>query len=254
MVISEIKGVIFDFGFTLFYFEEVSLKKYLDCYKEGLQKAAEFLFQEKVLTKETLKKQFIGKFLKLQSNVFRERGKGNYEEFTTIHLFRKLCASMNIGGIDENIWETLPNLFHSCEEKEWIPFQNTEKTLKRLNKYHNLKIGVLSNHPHHAMIRKVLEKYDLLNLFDAIITSAEFGMRKPHKDIFYYTMKKMGLTEADTKCTIMCGDEYADIMGAHRAGLQAVLKERKYKFPYEKEIPLKDLTKIKDISEILDYL
>jgi putative hydrolase of the HAD superfamily len=104
------------------------------------------------------------------------------------------------------------------------------------------------------MIKNVLEQYNLVKYFDAIVTSAEFGMRKPNIGIFEYTIKKMGLKKKDRKFTIMCGDEYADIMGAHRAGLRTVLFERQYKFPYEKDIPLENINRIKDISEILNFI
>jgi len=255
VLISKIKGIIFDFGFTLAYFEEASLKKYLDCYKEGLQRSAEFLFQKKILKEESLRKQFIRKFNRLQRNAFEKRSKGQHKEFPTSSLFQTLFSSMNLEQeIDEEIWEQLTNLYHSCEQEEWIPFENTKMTLERLSKISHIKLAVLSNHPHHPMIKNVLKRYQLLKYFDAVITSAEFGMRKPHVDIFDYTMKKMGLKKEDKQYTIMCGDEYADIMGAHRAGLRTVLIERKYKFPYEKDIPLENINRIKDISEILDFL
>ncbi|KKL92532.1 hypothetical protein LCGC14_1883780 [marine sediment metagenome] len=38
-----IKGVIFDFGFTLFYFENPSVERYYDCFKKGLLKKKMFL-------------------------------------------------------------------------------------------------------------------------------------------------------------------------------------------------------------------
>jgi putative hydrolase of the HAD superfamily len=255
VLILKIKGIIFDFGFTLAYFEEASLKKYLDCYKKGLQRSAEYLFQKKILKEESLRKQFIRKFNRLQSTAFEKRSEGQHKEYPTSTLFQRLSSSMNLEQeIDEEIREQLTDLYHSCEQEEWIPFENTKTTLEQLSEIPHLKLAVLSNHPHHPMIQNVLRRYELLKYFDAVITSAEFGMRKPHVDIFEYTIKKMGLKKEDKEYTIMCGDEYADIMGAHRAGLRTVLIEREYKFPYEKDIPLKNIDQIKDISEILDLL
>ncbi|TFF99199.1 MAG: HAD family hydrolase [Promethearchaeota archaeon] len=252
--ISKIKGLIFDFGFTLFYFEEASLKKYINCYQKGLQKSVDFLFRRNILKTESIKKEFINKFNRMQNEIFKERNKG-HQEYPTRTLFRRICRSMNLDeDINEEVWEELPNLFHSFEEEEWIPFENTHNTLTQLKKVPHLKLAVLSNHPHHTMIEQVLNRYNLSQFFDEIITSAEYGMRKPHIDIFDYTIKKLGIKKEDKKNIIMCGDEYADIMGAHRAGLQIVLIEREYKFPYEKDIPLKDICRIKDISEILNLI
>jgi HAD superfamily hydrolase (TIGR01549 family) len=255
VLISEIKGIIFDFGFTLFYFEEASLEKYIDCYKKGLQKSADFLSRRDILQGESLKKKFLRRFNKLQRNAFEKRSEGKHEEYPTSSLFQRSCRQMGIEEeIDEELWEQLPNLYHSYEEQEWIPFPNTKVTLKKLKDFPQLKLAVLSNHPHHKMIEKILKRHKLSKYFDAIVTSAKFGMRKPNIDIFDYTINKMDLKEQDKENIIMCGDEYADIMGAHRAGLRVVLLEREYKFPYEKDIPMEDLNQIKDISEILRFL
>ena len=41
----KLEGLIFDFGFTLFEFKDVSLKKYLDCYRKGLKKSIDKLIR-----------------------------------------------------------------------------------------------------------------------------------------------------------------------------------------------------------------
>ena len=79
------------------------------------------------------------------------------------------------------------------------------------------------------------------------------GKRKPNPEIFQYTLEKMGMMENADDC-LMCGDEHADIIGGHRAGIKPILCERVYKFPFEKEIELPDLIKINDISELVKYL
>ena len=100
----------------------------------------------------------------------------------------------------------------------------------------------------------MLESNKLEQFFDVIVTSAKFGKRKPNSDIFLYTLKKMGLETQDAKDCIMVGDEAADIIGANRVGMQIILKEREYEFPYEKEINISNLIRIKSIDEVLQYL
>jgi FMN phosphatase YigB (HAD superfamily) len=99
----------------------------------------------------------------------------------------------------------------------------------------------------------MLKKHDLFKFFNVVITSAKFGKRKPDPDIFYYTLEKMGLKN-QANSVIVCGDEYADISGAQRANLQSILFERKYKFPFEKEIETSNLRKITKISQILEFI
>ena len=38
-----VKGIIFDFGFTLFDFKEVSMQRYRDAYRRGMRKSIELL-------------------------------------------------------------------------------------------------------------------------------------------------------------------------------------------------------------------
>ena len=37
-----VKGIIFDFGFTLFYFDNPSVERYTECFKKGLLKSVIF--------------------------------------------------------------------------------------------------------------------------------------------------------------------------------------------------------------------
>ena len=64
----------------------------------------------------------------------------------------------------------------------------------------------------------------------------------------------MGLTKNDAEYCIMVGDEAADIIGANRVGMQIILKERSYEFPYEKGINIPNLITIKSIDEVLQYV
>ena len=138
------------------------------------------------------------------------------------------------------------------ENKIIKPFPKTKETLEKLSKYDNIKLAVLSNHPSHTMVENSLKTYDLFTYFDAVVTSAEFGKRKPDTEIFHYTLEKMGLAE-NNECMV-CGDEYADIVGGDRAGMQTILCERIYKFPFEREIDVPNLMRINDISEVLNYI
>jgi putative hydrolase of the HAD superfamily len=246
-----IRAIIFDFGFTLFHFSEASLKKYMDCYRRGLHKAVEVLKVMGVLEKKPEVQKFIGKFNSLRTKYFKESMNRTNQEYPTSIIFEEVFNSMEIKNINKDIFKQLSSIYHSCEAEEWKPFKNTKETLETLSKKPELKLAVLSNHPHHDTIKKLIEKHNLMHYFDKVITSALFGKRKPNTEIFNYTIKKLGLKTEQRKDIIMCGDEYADIMGAYRAGLQIILFERKYKFPYEKKIPLQNIIKIQDISEIL---
>jgi HAD superfamily hydrolase (TIGR01549 family) len=254
----KIKGFIFDFGFTLFYFDNPSVEKYYECFKKGLLKSIDILKEKRVWSKKINDESFIKTFAKKRQYFFRKSIKTK-TEFPTSLIFQNVLESLrkeniikNIDHLDLKTYEKLAEIYHSCEEDEWEPFENTRETLETLSKK-KIKIALISNHPNHQTIENMLKKHDIAKFFDFILTSAKYGKRKPDPTIFLHTLERMGLkNQADS--VIMCGDEYADIIGAQRANLQSILLERKYKFPFEKEIEVPNLRKISDLSEILEFI
>ena len=257
----KVKGVIFDFGFTLFFFENPSLEKYLDCFRRGMSKSIEVLKQEKIIEdKDQILEDFMKIFNKKRATYFKLAMKTK-DEFPTTLLFKTALDMLKEKGyeikeekIQETFLEKLAELYHSCEEEEWKPDDTTRFTLETLSKISTLKIGLISNHPNHKTIENLLKNHKMKEFFDVIVTSAKFGKRKPISDIFFHTLKRMGLTKNDAEHCIMVGDEAADIVGAHRVGMQIILKEREYEFPYEKEINIPNVIRIKSIDEVLQYL
>jgi HAD superfamily hydrolase (TIGR01549 family) len=253
-----IKGIIFDFGFTLFYFNNPSVERYYECFKKGLLKSIDILKEKQVWSKELSSDMFIKQFAKKRQHFFRKSIKTK-TEFPTSLIFQSVLESLKeenfideIDHIDENTYNNLAGTYHSCEEDEWEPFNETRKTLETLNRK-NIKVALISNHPNHQSIENILDKHGFTQYFDYILTSAKYGKRKPDPNIFLHTLEKIGLNYQPNS-VIMCGDEYADIIGAQRAKIQFILLERKYRFPFEKDIDISNLRKITNISEILYYL
>jgi HAD superfamily hydrolase (TIGR01509 family) len=253
-----IKGIIFDFGFTLFNFENPSVKKYYECFRKGLLKSIDFLKEKQVWNNSISDDSFIKKFAKKREEYWRE-GRKTKTEFPTSLIYREVLESLqeenfvnNTNHLDDGVYDKLAEMYHSFEQDEWKPFPKTKETLEKLSNYESIKLAVLSNHPNHTMVENLLKKYGLFAYFDAVVTSAEFGKRKPDPEIFLYTLEKMGLKE-NSECMV-CGDEYADVVGGDRAGMQTILCERIYKFPFEREIDVPNLLKINDISELLNYI
>ncbi|MFX0105566.1 MAG: HAD family hydrolase [Candidatus Hodarchaeota archaeon] len=253
-----IKGIIFDFGFTLFYFNNPSVERYLECFKRGLLQSIDILKEEKVWNENITINTFLKKFGKMREHFFRRSIKTK-TEFPTSIVFQNVLESLkeeeiisNLDNITEDTYKKLAEIYHCVEEDEWQPFDETRETLEKLA-MKSLKIALISNHPNHKTIKNILKKFDLVKYFDVIITSAKFGKRKPDPTIFNFTLEKMGLKN-QARSVIMCGDEYADIIGAQRANLQSVLFERKYKFPFERELNVSNLRKISNISEILNFI
>ncbi len=253
-----IKGIIFDFGFTLFQFDNPSVERYYESFKKGLLKSVEYLKELDVWNDQISEDDFVKKFAMKREQCWRESRKTK-KEFPTSKLYQHVLESLwemkainSINHLNDKAYFKLQEIYHSFEMEEWKPLPNTKETLEKLSKYEKLKLAVLSNHPSHSMVENSLKKYQLFKYFNAVVTSAEFGKRKPDPEIFFYTLKKMGLTE-NSEC-LVCGDEYADVVGGDRAGMQTILCERRYKFPFEREFDVPELIRIDNISEILEHL
>jgi HAD superfamily hydrolase (TIGR01549 family) len=85
----------------------------------------------------------------------------------------------------------------------------------------NVKTGIISNTIYHAStLMEELERHNLAQRFSFLISSADYGVRKPHKYIFQVALKKTGLPASDIW---FVGDKLDyDIKGALGAGIYPV--------------------------------
>jgi len=82
-----------------------------------------------------------------------------------------------------------------------------------------LRTGVISNS--NGMIRRILERLDLLPLVDFALDSQEEGVEKPQPAIFERALARAGVTAGEAAYV---GDLYSiDVLGARRVGMTGVL-------------------------------
>jgi len=131
-------------------------------------------------------------------------------------LFRNL--SLDLTQIDMQAamcafnWQPVPGV---------APFADTHATLQTL-KQQGYKLGLITNSMMPMWMRDIeLRAYQLLDYFDARLTSGDFGYMKPHPAIYNEALKRLDCTPARA---IFVGDRPAnDIVGAKEAGLISVL-------------------------------
>jgi putative hydrolase of the HAD superfamily len=86
---------------------------------------------------------------------------------------------------------------------------------------HSLVTSILSN----CNIEGKVKIHEILgdeNPFDYILTSADFGVRKPHPEIYYGMLETIGMTAEDC---IFFDDRQGNVEGAKDVGIQAYLFE-----------------------------
>ncbi len=103
--------------------------------------------------------------------------------------------------------------------------------LRRLRERYRL--AVLSNYPCGRSIRAGLDKVGLTEFFEVIVVSGEVGFVKPHPEPYGQLLGQLG--EAPAACVYVGDNWLADIQGAKKAGMSAVLTTQHV--PYETFAP-----------------
>ena len=145
-------------------------------------------------------------------------------------IFRQLdgcCAILRKLGVREHVdqiaWEVLQYEHALFSRNNATLYEDVLPTLNRLQQM-NLKMGIISNWdtPLHAMV----EEIGLAPYFEVVVASHDQRVRsaKPDAAIFEYALNAVGVSPEEA---IHVGDSFeADIVGAHTAGLRAILLDR----------------------------
>jgi HAD superfamily hydrolase (TIGR01509 family) len=108
----------------------------------------------------------------------------------------------------------------------------------------DVRLGIVSNWSWNLKDR--VSQVGLDGYFEVVWASAYAGCNKPHPEIFYQAMDKMGLT---TERVLYVGDSYEhDVVGALNAGLDVVLLDRLGTSPVD------DVPVIRDLRDLYGHL
>ena len=78
------------------------------------------------------------------------------------------------------------------------------------------RLAVISNIISRRMVQVKLEEYGIAHYFDPVVTSSNFGWRKPNERIFLETARLMNLSPAE--CAYVGDTISRDVSGARRSG------------------------------------
>lgn len=120
-------------------------------------------------------------------------------------------------------------------------FPNTIETLKELKDNDHI-LHIITNGFKEVQFIK-LENSNLIHYFDDILCSEEVGVNKPDPAVFKSALAR---TKAKANQSIMIGDDFeADVLGAERVGIEAVLFD-----PHEHFTENNEVKKIKSLKEV----
>lgn len=137
------------------------------------------------------------------------------------------CAILRKLGVHEHVeqiaWEVLQYEHALFSRNNATLYEDVLPTLDQLQQM-DLKLGIISNWdtPLHAMV----EELGLAPYFDVVVASHDQRVRsaKPDAAIFEYALNAV---DASPEESVHVGDSFeADIIGAHTAGIRAILLDR----------------------------
>jgi putative hydrolase of the HAD superfamily len=195
-------GVLFDYGNTLL------VEDYFDLLA-GTRRVLEFAAGEVKFSAEEIQAESRG----LNEEINRVRDSAHLE-FTNRNLQHTLYESL---GITINLSpEEMEREFWRAAQR-FTPAAGIQTVLDWLQT-RGIKTGIISNCSFSgAIMREDLAKWDLERYFDFLISSADYGYRKPHPRIFQIALRKMGLPAHQVW---FAGDNpECDLKGAFDAGL-----------------------------------
>lgn len=199
-------AVIFDIGGTLLHLESANAI-------EGNLRLLEYAKPPVDITAEELT-ELVNEYYESTFGVAdRENIQIRIPEFYRL-LFETLGLSFSIGYSD------MGKLFWNTAMK-YIPNDGIYDVLHKLDEY-GIEKGVITNSGFSGEIMLgELEKHDMAHRFSFLISSSDYGIRKPDKRIFDVAIKKTGLKPEDIW---FVGDKADyDVRGAINAGLFPVL-------------------------------
>ncbi len=210
-MLQNIKGIIFDLGDTLIFFDE-SLSKVMD--------QANAVLADSLETNGIIADQ--DGFLE----VFRARMKEYYEErdtefieHTTFNILEQVLVESGITQPVGDILRQCLKEMYAVFQAHWQPVPDGVKVLSTL-KNRGYQLALVSNTADDGNVQYLVDKIQARPFFDSVITSAAMGIRKPNPRIYAPVLAGWNLSP---KNVAMVGDTLgADILGAKNAGLFSV--------------------------------
>lgn len=208
-----------------------------------------FYLHKNILSKQTDRVEFLDYAATYWKELYDKRSEDNSE----VAFEDELLDFKNKYGFKVNypLEEILFNCALEINTNEL--FNDTISTLEQL-KLLGIPVYLLSNSIFKKNeMKKFINQYDLEKYFVNIHFSADYKVRKPHKDLFEIVFDdiKRYDTSIEMKQVYFIGDNFeADVLGADNFGFTPVFINRKH----DTDINNKNFIEIKSLNELLEVI
>lgn len=210
--LSRMKAVLFDYGSTLIEFSQVQIAQCDDALAEVLERL--YGPVDRLRLREMRDADRMAPY----NDSFREN---NLPDITR-NLIRALYE---LDATEPHLEEILRVRFDSFVASIG-PTPGVDAMLMRLRQRY--RVGVVSNYPDGDAIRASVQRVGLRDILEVVVASGDVGSVKPDPKPFTRALQALNVKPEEA---LYVGDNWlADIQGAKRLGMQAVLT-RQYETP-----------------------
>lgn len=193
-----------------------------------------------------------GAFVSTYMAVFEEISAERERDGVEITCFERFVRTLNRLGVEsgevEPLAETLSRVHMSGVRGVTFAPPARIEAVKRLARRYRL--GLLSNFDDSRTGWEIMDDTGVRGLFEAIIISADVGLRKPNPKIFERMLEMLNLPAGEV---LFVGDTpHHDVAGSKRAGMYAAWISR-HALPLPEGLPEPDII-IRDLAELPDIL
>jgi 2-haloalkanoic acid dehalogenase type II len=216
-----IRGVIFDLGSTLMYFQD----KWEEFDQAATESLAEFLNEHGIAVGQDF------------SALFHEQRKIGWKlaeeteiEHTVEQALRNTLTQMGSFSLD-GLLPRAVEVYWARGEQQWRAYPDAIATLQAL-RARGLRIGLISNADDDGLVQRAVKRLGFAPYLSPVVSSAmEPYWRKPDARIFYRVSDAWHLPPREIA---MVGDAVRyDVVGAHRAGMRSILIDRGDNAPWQ---------------------
>lgn len=208
--------IFFDFGDTLIYFDG----NWDDVLRRSTKRLWKFLCKSGYpINREQFKLDFNNRM----REYYLERDK-SLKEYTSAGVLLDYMNDLGFSNLDDTFIREALNTMYSVSQEYWNLEIDTIPTLEWLQS-NGYRIGLISNASDKDDVYSLLQQFNLTDFFEHIIISADFGLRKPHREIF---QEGLSLFSCQPQDSFMVGDRLdMDILGAIQLGIRSVWISRR---------------------------
>jgi HAD superfamily hydrolase (TIGR01509 family) len=151
-----------------------------------------------------------------------------------------------LSTVAEDLMCYLETTYYSRKMRPEIPF--VLESIRQMG----LKIGLISNVNSLGQVPQNLTDYKIIQYFNPIVLSSEYGRRKPDPAIFHHAAR---LAHTPASACVLVGDRIArDIVGGRKAGFKLVIQIRHDFAHGEEETGAVPDFIINDMTELLEII